>query len=393
MHSSEDKIVKDKTIYGLVIQLPATETLSKEQLTFNTLLDRMKKAELKMEAEKASLDILLSECLSKVYPVHQEVNQLDFHVVNELYIYFKATSFSGIRKKVFIDFISEMIDAILLSPHGLNEEQANKIISIHEDINTVSSTKKSKKAEAKTKELEFEWLISEMELDLFENGYVIDLSDLTIEMTEIEINVRVEEKIKNYTNRSFDKNFSKKEPKKTKKQLEKEARDKEIEVLKGKSISSIYKSLAKIIHPDLEQDLDKKLQKEEWMKKLTVAYEKKDLKTLLEIELEWAKGETDRIRSLTIDKLNLYNEMLRSQVQEMELQAATIYNDNKYILLTYFAGGPFYIKRWRPSFSIKHLQQKKRNSEIILEILEKQDANTKKLVDKVLKDHQREMDY
>ena len=77
----------------------------------------------------------------------------------------------------------------------------------------------------------------------------------------------------------------------------------------------------------------------------------------------------------------------------MELQSITVYNDTKYVLLTYFAGGPYNLKRWRPSFSIKHLQQKKRNSEIILEILEKQDLNTKKLVDKVIKDHQRGMGY
>ncbi len=392
MDSNNNKTVDDKTIYGLAVQQSEKEALSIEQVTFNTLLDRMKKAELKIEAEKASLDILLSECVSKVYPVHQEVIRLDFQVINELYTYFNATSFSAIRRRAFIDFLSEMIDNILFSPHGLNNEESEKIISIHEEINK-SSTKKSKKSEAMAKEFEFEMLISDLKLDLFVKGFNIDLSDLTIDMSEEEINLRIEEKIKNYSESNSNPFSTKKESKKTKKQLEKEAKEKEIEELKGKSISSIYKSLAKILHPDLEQNEEKKLQKEEWMKKLTVAYEKKDLKTLLEIELEWAKGETDRIQSLSRDKLNLYNEMLRSQVQEMELQAATVYNDNKYILLAFFAGGLFNLKRWRPSFSIKHLQQKKRNSEIILEILEKQDLNTKKLVDKVIKDHQRGMGY
>ena len=158
MDSKNNKTENDKTIYGLAVQQSETEALSNEQVTFNTLLDRMKRAELKIEAEKASLDILLAECVSKVYPVHQEVNRLDFQVVNELYNYFIATSFSAIRRKAFIDFMSEMIDAILYSPHGLNKEETEKIVSIHEEINKSASTKKSKKAEAIANELEFQLL-------------------------------------------------------------------------------------------------------------------------------------------------------------------------------------------------------------------------------------------
>ncbi len=392
MNNSENSINKS-TIAGLSIQPRETEALSKEQNEFNVLLDRMKRAELKIEAEKATLDVLLSECISKVYPLHKEVNQLDFQVVIELHKHFVATPFSAIRRRAFIDFITEMIDNILFSPHGLNEEQTFKITEIHNNLNEVLESKKSKREAKMDKEFDFEVMRCELEEHLFEKGFVIDLGGLNINMTEDEINSFIDEKIKNYSAGSFNSKATKKEPKKTKKQLEKEAREKEIEELKGKSLSTIYKSLAKILHPDLEQDAVKKLQKEEWMKKLTVAYEKKDLKTLLEIELEWAKGETDRIQSLTRDKLDLYNEMLRSQVQEMELQAATVYNDNKYVLLTYFAGGPFNLRRWRPAFSIKNLKQKKMNSEIVLEILEKQDENTKKLVDRVIKDHKRSMGY
>jgi hypothetical protein len=372
----------------LNIQPKEAELLTKEQLEFNLLLDRMNKAEAKIQIERQFLDTLLEECISKVYPVHLDFIKLDLQIIEELFTYFKNTKLSASRRRSFTDYINEKIDFILFCPNGMNDDQAIRILEIQKEIYKVEEEKKTKKDKLFEAEMEFEILRGQLELELIERGFIIDLSELKMEMSSEEINNFVEDKIRNYGNGNSQNRNTQQHKKKSKKQIEKETKEAEIEELKGKSLSSIYKSLAKIIHPDLEQNPEKRNQKEQWMKMLTVAYEKKDLKTLLEIELEWAKGESDNIETIALDKLKLYNQMLRSQVQEMEIAAATVYNEQKYGLLLYFTDGPYKLKRWRPVFSTKPLMDRIRNSEIILEILEKQDIKTKKLIDLVIKDHQ-----
>jgi hypothetical protein len=374
---------KNKSIAGLVIQPGEAATLTKEQQEFNFLLNRMQKAELKLEEERALLDTLLAECISKVYPLHKQVMLIDFQVVVELHKYFQHTPLSALRKKAFSDLLKDMIELIINSPNGLSKEQLATLEEINDTILTAFQKKRSKKQEALNKEEEFINLQITLENELYSKGFNIDLSDLKIDMSPEEINRHIEEKLRNYIPKGHG---ASKDGKKTKKQLAQEEKQREIEELKGKSLSVMYKTLVKILHPDLEQDPEKKIQKEHWMKMLTVAYEKKDLKSLLEIELEWAKGETTNIQSITAEKLALYNEMLLQQAQELEKQVLTVGNENKYELLSYFTNGTYHMQRWRPAFSIKKLDQKRRNSEIILEVVERHDEKTKKLIDKVLKD-------
>ena len=69
--------------------------------------------------------------------------------------------------------------------------------------------------------------------------------------------------------------------------LAREAKEKAAADLKAKSVRSIYISLAKLVHPDTETDELQRAVKEEEMKKLSAAYEAKDLPTLLRMEMEW----------------------------------------------------------------------------------------------------------
>ena len=98
----------------------------------------------------------------------------------------------------------------------------------------------------------------------------------------------------------------------------KELRLKAEEELKTKSIRSIYITLAKILHPDTETDDEKKLEKEELMKKVTVAYDQKDLTTLLKLEMEWVHKTSEHLEKLTEEKLKIYISTLKQQVMELQ---------------------------------------------------------------------------
>jgi hypothetical protein len=56
------------------------------------------------------------------------------------------------------------------------------------------------------------------------------------------------------------------------------------------------------------------------MKQLTIAYEKGDLHALLRLELECLHKEEDNLEKLSDDKLKIYNQALKEQIEELELE-------------------------------------------------------------------------
>ena len=77
----------------------------------------------------------------------------------------------------------------------------------------------------------------------------------------------------------------------SKNHLQREERAKQAEEARYKSIASIHKQLARVLHPDLEQDEDRKLLKVRLMQNLRRPITIGDLHTLLRTELEWIQCE------------------------------------------------------------------------------------------------------
>lgn len=110
------------------------------------------------------------------------------------------------------------------------------------------------------------------------------------------------------------------ERKKTKKQREQEAKQDAEEKAQLKSLKGIYYSLAKVLHPDTATDPEETIRKDELMKRVTVAYSKKDLSTLLQLEMEWLQVESDHISKLSDEKLDLYNGVLKEQIENLKME-------------------------------------------------------------------------
>jgi hypothetical protein len=102
------------------------------------------------------------------------------------------------------------------------------------------------------------------------------------------------------------------------------AREREKEELRQKDIGQLYKRLAKLLHPDLESDPALRAQKESAMKDLTTAYKANDLHALLRIELEWIRNAGMEAARLTDERLKLYNDVLREQVEQLEAELQTL---------------------------------------------------------------------
>jgi len=165
---------------------------------------------------------------------------------------------------------------------------------------------------------------------------------------------------------------------KSKKELKKELREKEEEAMKRKSVRHIYISLVKVLHPDIEIDPLEKLLKEELMKKVTVAYNDKDLPTLLKLEMEWVAAETNHLESMTKDRLKHYISTLKEQEKALENEKYTIGMHPRFQCVMSFARYPEAIAvNQIKSFITEHKKHKKA-LEAIIQIFSQ--PNPKKMI-------------
>lgn len=193
-------------------------------------------------------------------------------------------------------------------------------------------------------EEDFDTMKYEMAEMFEEQGFQMDLDDMHSKMTEEEIIKKMLEMQDQIKQQAEAKQHKQSSYKKTKKQLEKEERERLLEEARTKNISSIYRQLAKAFHPDLEQDDGLKLEKEHLMKELTAAYEKNDLHTLLRLEISWIQKEENNPDKLSDEKLKIYNEALKEQVQELEDEIHMLFQHPRYQPLQKFTMFPHQLK-------------------------------------------------
>jgi uncharacterized protein YqgV (UPF0045/DUF77 family) len=106
--------------------------------------------------------------------------------------------------------------------------------------------------------------------------------------------------------------------KKTKKQLEKEAAEKQKNLDIRKTVKEIYNNLVKLLHPDLEQDAEERLRKNEIIKQVNAAYESDDMFTLLQLQSAYLSRHSDQIAQLPEIQLDVFISILKRQKEELQ---------------------------------------------------------------------------
>ena len=105
--------------------------------------------------------------------------------------------------------------------------------------------------------------------------------------------------------------------KKTAKQLEKQAKQQQEQEKISKSIQSVYRQLVASLHPDREPDEQERERKTKLMQKVNVAYGKKDLLQLLELQLAVEQIDQAHLNNLSEDRLKHFNKVLQEQFNEL----------------------------------------------------------------------------
>ena len=288
----------------LQISKSKKQVLSKNQQLFNKLIKKIETLE-KQLVETKDLAFELTIAFSKeIVPVEKKLGKAYFEFAMVLDSYVQNIK---LTKKQSIDFDEHIINLFNNAlTYAEPDEQQEALFDKYSDLSY-----------RETLEIE--------KIDLFEQfrGYMedemgVDVGEMDFDITnEAEAREYAEKLKEKFEQKNLEDEEKEQNKKKTKKQIEQEQKQKLEAELSTKSLRSIYISLAKLLHPDTETDEELKSDKTELMKKVTVAYDQKDLATLLKLEIEWVHRTSDNLQELTDEKLKLYNKVLSEQVEDL----------------------------------------------------------------------------
>jgi hypothetical protein len=311
----EKKIMRNET--SLKIVKKGQKTLSKNQQLFNNLTKRIENLEAGIKNEGEKLNRVLIQYSKKVEPLQKEIGNVRINlaktIANSTFeVKYTKKQLENIRE-VIIDLCNDAFIYVEPDPKQEDFYDAWAEISYKDEIEEQMENNKD--------------IFSDMLKEM--HGININFDDIDLKSENFS---EIQQKIMEEFEKSKQ-NGSNTDKKKTKKQLEIEAEQKAEEEIKNRSIRSIYIALAKVIHPDTETDLILKAEKEEIMKQVTSAYDRKDLPTLLKLEMEWVHKESEHLEKLSEEKLNIYISALKQQVKDLEQQKKMLYMHPRFMAI------------------------------------------------------------
>ena len=282
------------------------QKLSKNQVLFNAITKKIATLQAEIAKKKLLLDTALSLYSKNVYPLKKQLlNQRETLIITLWKIY-TSNKLSKADQRNLKKLIQYHLDQFLEEKDATFSAAIQEILEAIEGINyqqIIEEEKEKNKAEMKAE-------FAKIDIDLTEE-------DFENENKMAEKIALAREKMKTGAAEDYQWQQQKRQQKKSARQINYEKKQQEIEDLKKKNIGTIYKQLAKLFHPDLEQDALKKAEKEALMKTLTAAYEAKDLHTLLMLELKWIHQQQNQLADIADDKMSIYLAILNEQKDDL----------------------------------------------------------------------------
>lgn len=309
---------------------PVKEQLNPHQKTFRSLKKKIEILQGKLKKVHQELDECMRFYLTQIHPEKEALKSAMKEFVKLLYSHYKKPkAYSKSEKKVLKEVMLGKLDQVF-DPTSFSTTDP-EICAIIQDLDEISYDEIASNVKANLK--------GSMEEMCKDRGVDIDLSFIDFLDDESEIFRKVFEAM-HAAHPDQDCELPKRP--KTKRQKALELKEQALHELKKKGLNGIYKQLAKAIHPDLEQDVEKKAEKEQLMKRLTNAYENQDMHELLLLEMELAgRSDSDQKteqKAESDEQLKLYNAILKKQVESLQESIKTAFLDPKYYPLEpYFA--------------------------------------------------------
>ena len=295
--------------------------LSNAHLTFN-------RHRLKIEQLRSQLESVKQECDKALLLYHSDLQPKEMEL-----------------GAIIIEFINKLRD-ITQDPKSLSKKEREVLNGMIKDcLGELFSFRHDKDVPESIKELYAQYH-GRSRQDIF-NDEISKLKEMLekstgisdIDMPDLSINESFEEILQKIVNPLIEKTAEAQNnlplKKKSKRELLKEKKAKDLEILQNKSLNNIYKRLVKELHPDIEQDPDKRSDKDKLMRRVTTAYENEDLVSLLALESEWL-GHLEGTEALNDENLKIYNLMLKDQIEDLKFELKSVVLHSRYFEIQRF---------------------------------------------------------
>lgn len=275
------------------------KTLSAAQKLFNNLskkIDQQKKALL---AWKEALPVYRQKSEQEFNPLIDTLYQHQFEWAQQLDRYYDDPSIKKTDKDKIKHLISEVCGQLIVE---MNTDAVKSLFNKYSDKDYDTAAEEN------------ETLLGDMMRNMAKNMFNIDLGD-DIDLSSPEsFQAHLHEKMREHQETQAKPKI---ERKKTKTQLAKEARQQEEEALASKSVQEVYRKLVAVLHPDREPDAQERQRKTELMQRVNLAYGKKDLLQLLELQLEVEQIDATQLSQMADSRLKYFNKILKDQLSEL----------------------------------------------------------------------------
>ena len=308
---------------SLTLRPEPTTPLTKTQKAFNRLVAKVGRLRTRLEADRRRLEEALVYHAGHLRPRIELVVSTRSEVVRALVPFLDDRRLKKGDIGVLRAMLMDQLDEVLAHAEVVDDDLRALFERLHGvDMKEVEAAK-------------LEDARAEIEAMFAELGADVDLSGFHAGMSERDLAARAAElagELKRQAQDAEARTRSKR--RKTKREQREQERQRRADEARKVSIGSIYRQLAKVLHPDLEQDPDTRQRKSALMQEVTAAYGRQDLHALLRLQIQWIHHEGADTARLTNERLDAYNRVLREQVAQLEMELAALPLHPKYEPLT-----------------------------------------------------------
>lgn len=278
--------------------------LSKAQKQFNALSKKIEKLKSQLAEWQNDVSLHQQKNYHEYVKLSDAYNVCQFEMVQLLDSAYDHKIFKRLEKKKLKYLLSSILDILIV------ERPTDEVKALHDKYSEISYEKKN----------EVDDTMCSMIEDMF--GFKVD-DDMDLRSPEdlfahMESKMREENAQPQQQKQTRGRNHRNPGRKPSAAQVAK-ARQQEAEQQDiRKSLQAVYRKLAATLHPDREQDGAERERKTELMQRINIAYNKKDLLQLLELQLETEQIDRSHINAISDNHLQHYIKILKEQCRDLE---------------------------------------------------------------------------
>ncbi len=314
--------------------------LTRNQKKFSKLLKEIETLRARQQRVTTAWETFLADYLAHIHPEEQRQHELRKTLVRHLAVHFHAPKGLGPRQRdALTDILETQLFEILQHEPRVDDPDIKKLIRhFDERAQAARARDADEHDDAPNPDGDLPPFLAEMIRDAG-----LDPANFRAGMTPDEIQRELERQMEADgfgDHPCFDEPPPPKRKRKGQNQPpapDPQTLAREAEETRKRTVATIYKQLAKVLHPDLETDPALREQKHHLMQELTTAYKQGDLHTLLRLELAWIHREEGDLDRLTDEKLAVYITLLHEQIGDLHEEVASIAHSPRFGAVARFA--------------------------------------------------------